>query len=164
MKAPIHSIKHYVLKSNTPVTSGAKNNFVMVDSLAKGAARATTADVEEGAVIKAVYVEVWLKSNADTGSSTQQNFYIEKLPSGAAGMSYADAVNPGAYDNKKNILFSSQGVLGDKATQSIPVYRDWIKIPKGKQRFGLGDKFTVTVAATGFALQICGLATYKEYE
>ncbi len=68
------------------------------------------------------------------------------------------------YPNKKNILFYSQGVIGDLTTQSIPVVRNWFLIPKGKQRMGLGDKIVETLTATAAVIQNCGFSTYKEYK
>jgi len=79
-------------------------------------------------------------------------------------MTFAEAINPMIYPNKKNIFFASQGVIGDLTTQAIPVHRGWVKIPKGKQRFGLGDRFAMTVAATGAEIEFCGMSTYKEYD
>jgi len=42
--------------------------------------------------------------------------------------------------------------------------RGWYKIPKTKQRFGLGDRLVLQIASQGTdALDFCGFATYKEY-
>ncbi len=163
MLAPIVTNKHYTYRSNAAVASGAALLGTIVQAIvAPGVANDFS--VTEGSVVKAVHVEYWLKSSASAGEDTQFNFYIYKDPGGKNAMVFADGTNAGAYDNKKNILFSSQGVIGDLTTQSIPVIREWIKIPKGKQRFGLGDKLSFMVSFTGFAGQICGMATYKEYK
>ncbi len=58
----------------------------------------------------------------------------------------------------------TQGVFGDKFTNSVALVRQWFKIPKGKQRFGLGDQLFVTAQSTGQDFQLCGFATYKEYK
>ncbi len=78
-------------------------------------------------------------------------------------MTYAQSLNLGAYPNKKNILYTTQGVIGGRDTQAIPVMRQWLLIPKGKQRMGLADKVEVTIASTGTAMQRCGIFTFKEY-
>ncbi len=162
MLAPINATKHYTYRTNAAVASGAALLATVIQSVvAPGAANDFS--VTEGAIIKAVFIESWIKSSATAGEDTQFDYYIYKDPGGANPMDYADTLNAGAYNNKKNILFSSQGVLGDLTTQAIPVHRGWLKIPKGKQRFGLGDRLTVIVSFTGFAGQICGLATFKEY-
>ncbi len=162
-KTPIHSIKHMVQKTNASLASGALLSVVLIDAVAIGATRSNTFDVEEGSVIKAIYCELWLKSNASAGTSTQQNVFIERLSSNLATMNFTESQNVQSYDNKKNILFSSQGVLGDLTTSAMPVLRQWIAIPKGKQRFGLADRLVLEISAVGAALQICGLFIYKEY-
>ncbi len=162
MLAPINTIKHYTNRSNTAAASGTTVGTTLVQSVV-APATANAFSVREGAVIKAVFVEFWLKSSATAGEDVQFNFAVMKLPSDATVPDTADMTNLGAYSNKKNILFTSQGVLGDLTTQAIPVIREWIKIPKGKQRFGLGDRFNAFVLFTGTAGQVCGQAIYKEY-
>ncbi len=162
MQAPIVSIKHYVARTNFKILTGAVNTTSIVSVVAKGAARALPSDVEEGAVVKAVHLEFWFQG-ADTGS-TQFTMVVYKLPAGSAAPTSTNMLNLGSYLNKKNILYSTQGVLPDvTASTTIPVLREWLKIPKGKQRFGLGDALKVTFHSVG-EYQICGLATYKEYE
>ncbi len=163
MLAPISSIKHYVAQTNVNVATGVTLVHTSVDAVAKGALRSATNIVEEGAVIKAIHLEYWLKGVA-TSSTSQFVFIVYKLPSGLAIPDSTDMAALQAWPNKKNILFSSQGVLSQAdAGQSIPVVRDWIKIPKGKQRFGLEDKFQIAIFTVG-TLNICGLVVYKEYE
>ncbi len=81
-------------------------------------------------------------------------------------MNAADATALHDYDNKKNILFTAQGLLTPNDGGQVPVLRGWYKIPKGKQRFGLKDKLSVAVRnnnATAIDINFCGLAIYKEY-
>ncbi len=108
---------------------------------------------------------MWLKGEGAADADTQFIVTFEKVPgAAAAGMDFTDMANIGAYPNKKNILFVSQGVIGGlTGGQSVAVMRNWYKIPKGKQRQGLGDFFQVHIAAIGQAIQVCGFATYKEY-
>ncbi len=163
MLAPISSIKHYVARTNATVASGNVLIAGSANAVAKGNARSSTDVVEEGCVIKAVHLEYWLNGRG-ASNTTQFTFIVYKLPSEGAVPTASDMANLQAWTNKKNILFSSQGVLGQSGSQSIPVIRDWIMIPKGKQRFGLGDKFQSCLFASGESIQLCGMATYKEYE
>lgn len=161
--SPINSIKHYVARTNAEITTGNVLIHAPVVTVAKGAARSATSSVEEGCVIKAIHLEYWLKGTGAT-TTTQFVFIVYKLPLGTAIPDATDMANLQSWANKRNILFSSQGVLSQEdAGQAIPVIRDWVKIPKGKQRFGLSDQFQVCFFAVG-TLQVCGLATYKEYE
>ncbi len=160
MRPIIKSIKHYVHLPATGVASGAIGNFIMVEAIAKGAAVANASDVEEGAIIKACYVEMWVKS--DNPNFTVSGL-IMKRPANVTNVAFADMGNLGAYPNKKNVLEFHQG-LSPSGDQVLALFRGWYKVPKGKQRFGLGDKLSVTVAFTGSAGDMCGFATYKEYE
>jgi len=161
MKAIINSIKHYVQHDNSSIASASKRTINVVKAVGQ-AAVSNTEDVVEGSVIKAIFVELWVKSNSSAGTDNKFQLAIEKLPAGATAMTFAQMNTLMGYPNKKNVFFFSQGVLGDLTTQSIPVVRQWFLVPKGKQRFGLDDKFVVTVSATGAALDSCGFSTYKE--
>ncbi len=162
MLAPINTVKHYIIIENTEVASATSRVQALVTAEIAPAV-ATTADVKEGSLVKAVFLELWVHSKAAAGLEVKFQFALEKVPTGAAGLTFVEMNNPQAYDNKKNILFYSQGVIGDLTTQGVPIVRQWFKIPKGKQRFGLGDRLLFNLAATGVVLDSCGFSTYKEY-
>ncbi len=162
MIAPINSVKHYVQLENAPLTDGARRSTQLVDATS-APATAATEDVKEGSIVKAIYLEYWLKSNATAGTESKFQFAIEKVPAGQDALTFAQLNNLQAYDNKKNIFYFSQGVLGDLTTGSMPVFRSWFMIPKGKQRMGLGDQIVIALSATGSTINNCGFATYKEY-
>ncbi len=164
MLAPINTVKHYVHRSNLAIASGGITAISVVDAVV---APATTNpfDVKEGAVVKAVHLEYWLLPSGDTGETTQFAAVLEKVPANAPSVTAAQTANLGSYLNKKNILWTSQGVLGQgiDGQSSVPVIRNWVLIPKGKQRFGQGDRLMFSVAPIATTLQICGLSTFKEY-
>ncbi len=163
MLAPIVARKHYVHSTNTVIAAGAIQANVIVSGVV-APATGNSFSVIEGSIVKAIYIERWIKSNATAGGSTQFTMIIEKLPANAPSVTFAQIANLGAYTNKKNILYSTQGVIGDLTTGSIPLFRQFILVPKGKQRIGLNDRITVSIAAVGLAMQSCGIATYKEYQ
>ncbi len=119
-------------------------------------------EVEEGAIVKAVYIELWL-----IGQTNDQFFTIAlaKHPSDGPNPSIAEMAALGTWDNKKNILYTTQGLApNDGVGQPINVIRTWFKIPKGKQRFGLNDRLRLQVASRGDGvIDFCGFCTYKEY-
>ncbi len=160
--APINTVKHYVQIENAATADAARRGNVLVDAVA-GEATANTFEVQEGSIIKAVYVEYWAKSNATAGTEDKFQAVLEKVPTGTNGISFTQMNNMQAYPNKKNVFYYTQGVIGDLTTQSIPVLRAWFLIPKGKQRFGLGDRLVVSLSTTGSTLNNCGFATYKEW-
>ena len=117
--------------------------------------------VSAGTVCKAVYLELWVVGSANVTSSVAIIAY--KLVSEAASPDAADMVALNAWGNKKNIFETHQGVIGDQNTNPVPFWRGWIKIPKGKQRFGLGDTFKITIAPFSGDVQFCGVAIFKAY-
>ncbi len=162
MLAPINSVKHYVQIENAALADGARRSTELVDAVA-APATSTVQDVKQGAVIKAVYLEYWLKPNSTAGTEVKFQFAIEKVVSGGAPLTFTQLNNLQSHVNKKNIFYFSQGVLGDLTTASMPVFRSWLLLPKGKQRFGLGDKLVIALSATGATINNCGFSTYKEY-
>ncbi len=160
MLAPIVSEKHYVHTPATGVASGAVLTVTIATALAKGTAIALPSDVIEGEVIKNVYLEYWVK--ADNPNFTVGVCFL-KRPAGVAAPSVAEMANLGSYANKKNIFEMHQGLApsGDSVMQ---VFGSWHKIPKGKQRMGLGDILALRVTFTGSAGDICGFATFKAYQ
>lgn len=164
MKAPIVSVKHIRQNSLFTVTEGTIVLVTIVDAVALQDAN-TSAEVVEGAIVKAVFLEYWVMGEG--AQPTFGNITVEKLPSGITPMTHTQSLTQFTYPNKKNILFTTQGLYGDSNSNPIPVIRQWIKIPKGKQRFGLGDKLVVNFDCTNptadEGMEVCGTAIYKEY-
>jgi len=163
MLAPINSIKHIVQRSSVEVSTGGILTVNVVTATAKGGPRGSSNIVEEGAIVKNIHMEYWI-CPTDQQDTTQFTYVFYKLPSGVDPPDATEMANLSSWVNKKNIFFTSQGVLpaGDDV-MSIPVVREWFSIPKGKQRMGLGDNIGVTVFAVG-TFRICGVSVYKEYE
>ncbi len=159
MKAKIKSIKHYNTVAVTTVSSGARQTSNLVVAIAEGASRASAYNVEEGATINAIFCEFWV-----SGVTLDKTFQwcIVKLPSGAAAPTFGEMSTLTAYVNKKNILVSGQG-LAPTSGNVLNLIRNWIHIPKGKQRFGLGDSLILVISAVGTNVNFCGLSTFKEY-
>jgi len=162
--APINSIKHYVHRTQGGISSGG----ISVNDVAKAVvapAAATSFDVLQGSVLRAVHLEIWLIGSDTAGTIGQFDLTVEKLPSGLTAMTFTQSVNLGSYPNKKNVLYATQGNFGQAVDgiSQMPLIKGWFKIPKGKQRMGLGDRIVVNVSATGESMNICGLFVYKEY-
>ncbi len=163
MQAPINSIKHYVGSAKFNIALGTSTTLEIVDVVAAPVSP-DREKVKEGSVIKAIHFEYWLIADAGVGTNTQFVMTIEKSPSGVVDPAFSDMLNLGGYKNKKNILYTTQGVVtSDSVGTAIPVIRDWLKIPRGKQRFGSSDRMLVTFATVESQITVCGMATYKEY-
>ncbi len=161
MKPVIHSRKHYVQWTITPVSVGTTVTENIVEALELQSV--TDSDhVEEGASVRAIYIELWLIGQSDSASG---NFLLNvyKLPGGSTQMNHAEAIALHDYDNKKNIFYHTQGISNDGVANAQAVLRGWVKIPKGKQRMGLKDRIVLTVSTQAEAVNYCGFATYKEY-
>jgi len=156
----VHSTKHYVQNSLNTIVAGAATNFVMIDAV-NVVDKNTTNEVEEGSHVKAIYIEQWVR----TGDTSPGSFImaIYKVPGGGSTFSTGSMAAIGNVDNKKNILYFTQGLNNDQDADAITPYRGWLKIPKSKQRFGLGDRLVVTIFAQALDVINCGFSTYKEY-
>ncbi len=158
MKAPIKSKKHYRQYPIDQVLTGVSETILLID-----ANNGVSSDeVEEGSIIKAVFVECWLQNQGNLGESIVT---ITKGVAGDSGPTFAEMGNLFAYNNKKNILFTHQGLTSnDGVSGPVRILNGWIKIPKSKQRFGLGDRLSLNIAnVSSNSLNRCGFAIYKEY-
>ncbi len=163
MKAPIHSKKHINQISQSTVSQAAAVSSGFIQAIE--GAPSTPVHVAEGAIVKACYLEYWISQDSASvvGSYT---ICVSKDPGGNAGFSTSDMAALHDYSNKKNILFTAQGLLTPNDGGQVPVLRGWYKIPKGKQRMGLGDVVRITHRnnnSTAIDQNFCGLAIYKEY-
>ncbi len=156
VRPTINSDKHYVHHAVSNVASGARTNInlITVDNQL-----AAVTDVRVGAIVKAIYVEMWI--DGDTSSNTVQGV-VYKRPSGVAALTTTNFSNMTAYGNKKNVLEYHQG-LNPASGNMVALFRHWIKIPKGKQRFGIGDILSLAINSIGTEIHMCGFAVFKEY-
>ena len=161
VRPTINSEKHYRAISLTTVEDNTSETFRLVNA---DADPTVASQVRIGSTIKAIWLELWYLSSAS--QPTFQVSTLEKIVAGQDDPTSAQMSDLFTYPNKKNIFVTSQGLVGDANTNPIPIFRDWYKIPKGKQRMGLGDSIAVTVAARGEAnndVEVCGMAIFKEY-
>ncbi len=156
----IHSTKHYVQFSIFTVTAGTVNNLILSDSVAVSA-KDTTAEVEEGSTIKAIYLELWARSPSATPSSGQ--CIIWKEISDESNPTATEMAALGNWTGKKKILHTFMGLINDNDSIATPIYKGWIKIPRGMQRQGLADRMQVALFSPTVDWNVCGFATYKEY-
>ncbi len=161
MRPVIHSTKHYVQMTRSQVSTVATNTERLVAAV-EGTVANLVDEVVEGAIVKAIYIELWILDSSNDGSFV---ISVEKTPSGLSSQSFTQSNSIGTYENKKNILYTTQGLSPNNGVGNpVPIIRMWIKVPKTKQRFGLGDKLRLNITNNGLNnLEYCGFATYKEY-
>ncbi len=122
---------------------------------------ALASNVAPGTIVKAVYVEIWLLGAGQQPTTFTAMIY--KTNSNAGSIDATEMTDVNAYTNKKNIFEMHQGIVGDANANPTPVFRNWIKIPKGKQRFGLGDVLRFSVKSITEDTEFCGLFIFKVY-
>lgn len=163
MKAVINSVKHIVQRSLQLVEEQTMASHLIANTVT--AEPTNPANVVVGSIIKAIFMEYWVLGESSQPCTT--TWSVEKLVNSATPMTQAQGQALMDYDNKKNIFKIGQGVVGDSNSNPIPVIREWIKIPKGKQRFGQGDSLRFNISCIGEAdngLEFCGVSIYKEYQ
>ncbi len=161
MRPVIHSRKHYVQNSLSTVTGGTKTDLTLVSAVEAGSQGGPN-QVIEGAIVKAIYIEEWLRTLDTASGSFIACLY--KNPGGSVPFTTVELAAMGDAENKKNVFYFSQGLVNDQDADATPVSRNWHKVPKSKQRFGLGDRLIFSVfAQAAIDVGLCGFATYKEY-
>ncbi len=114
--------------------------------------------VEVGTVVKAVWLEIWMLAVAANPSTF--TLIVEKLSGSGTNIDATEMGNLHGYTNKKNILYTSQGLLGENDSNPVPILRQWVLIPKGKQRFGLNDRLQFSIKSITEDTQWCGAMIY----
>ncbi len=160
MRPIIHSVKHYVQQTRSQVATVATLSIDIIRSVEATVANLVD-EVPEGSNVRAVFVEMWLLDTANDGSFIVS---LEKRPGGHGAMSHAQANALGTYDNKRNLLYVTQGLSPNNGVGNpVPIIRQWFKIPKGKQRFGLSERLVLNLSNNGLNdLEFCGFFTFKE--
>ncbi len=161
MRPPIVSRKHYVQFTEYNVASATVTTHnVVVGKNVQDTDQ--NFEVTQGSLVKAVFIEMWLLSDTTVVGSFV--VMVERASGGQNVPTFTNMTTLDAYPNKKNVLFVSQGLLGENDANPTPVLRQWIKIPKGKQRIGLDDSIRVNIAAIGSAqISGCEFEVYKSY-
>ncbi len=160
MRPVIQSRKHYNQVSLATVTAGTTNAIQLVFGVAQPDVSSNAFEVTEGAIVKAVFIEMWVRAGDTAPGSTLVS--LLKVPDNQTP-AFADMIALNSYANKKNVLYHTQGLTNDQDADAIPFVRQWFKIPKGKQRFGLGDSLFLCITAQALDNIICGFATFKSY-
>ncbi len=163
MRPIIQSKKHISQISQGTIAQAAVGDIPI--AIAAEAPSTTPTGVIEGSTIKAVYVELW-SGNASATVVGSYTCILYKNPSAVAIPGAGSMAALHDYANKKNILFTSQALLPPTDGGQIAIMKGWYKIPKGKQRMGLGDSIRIALRnnnATALDINFCGVALFKEY-
>ncbi len=160
VRPTITTTKHYVQFSLATILGGAVSVLEMSNAV-NVVNKNQVFEVEEGSLVKAVYVEIWARAGDTVGASGQM--VIFKQPGGQPNPTTANMAALGDWSNKKNIFYTTMGLFNDQDADAIALFKGWIKIPKGKQRQGLEDSLKIAIFTPTIDLHICGFCLYKEY-
>ncbi len=158
MRAIIRSRKHIVQESQSTILQGTTTNINIVN-VQQSPNLSNATHVGVGEVIAAVYVEMWVAGTLQVPANCIMS--LEKQVGGSTNMSFAESIDLFSYANKNNLLQIQQGLIGAADTNPTPFFRGWIAIPKGKQRFAIGDGLVLNITAQTDDAQICGMFIYK---
>ncbi len=147
-----------VQQSLAAVASGAITPITIAFAVA--AHPATLTEVREGSKITAVYVEMWISS--DDAAQGTAIVTLEKRTGNMTAMTAAQSGALNSYVNKKNILHTFMGLVPTNVQYPMSAIKGWVKIPKGKQRFGLQDILVLNVHGQSNGASFCGQFIYKE--
>jgi len=159
MRTPIQSVKHIQTFVGVEVVAANTNQLTLLTSVQDYTGNANQVPV--GAVVKAVYIELWCAASGNTQGNLNLNF--EKLSGTSSTMNHADALALNDYANKNNVLYITQGLTPDTNANPVPFMRGWFKVPKGMQRMALGNKLVVNMSALVENFNLCGLVIFKHY-
>ncbi len=138
------------------------NNVKAIELVGVDNALTNAQDVPIGAVVKAINIEMWvMAAAAATGATT---LIVEKLNQNSSPANFSQMSALNAYANKANILWSSQGIIAEEGANPTPFIREWLAIPKGKQRFAQGDSLYLVIQAPTGSISTCGRSVFKSYE
>ena len=164
MKPIIKSVKHIAQTSLTLVPEQTILN-IQIAEVVEDEPGVTPNAIVVGSAVKALYLEYWLIGEGS--QPTTATWSIEKVQNKALPMTHGFSQSMHIYPNKRNVFKIGQGVIGDSNTNPIPIIREWVKIPKGKQRMAQGDSLFFNVSCVGQAnngVEVCGTSLYKEYQ
>jgi len=158
MRPKVHTEKHMQQHSLATIAAGAITTISSIIAVAVPSSSVT--QVREGSTISAIYTEIW--GTTDDAASGTVIVTVEKTVAGQTDMTTAQAAALNSYPNKKNILHTMMGLTPPDLQYPMPLLKGWIRIPKGKQRFSLGDELHINIFAQSNGVAFCGFTIFKE--
>ncbi len=154
----IHSRKEIVDSTNLAVA--AATNTVVTLCTAVDNYVGATATCATGSIIKSVYLFQQIISG-DSGVANADWFFV-KAPSDVVDSLPVPGAT-GGNQNRKWILHEEKGIPGNALDGAYPLtFKGVIKIPRGRQRMGEGDKIVIKMRSADI-YNACTKAIYKVY-
>ncbi len=132
---PINSRKEIFDKTDLGVAASTNTDAIVMDTLDDYAGAVNTCAT--GSVIKSVYI-FWQGINDSVVSNI--DMYIMKCPSDVFDSRPVPGIT-GGNNKRKYVLHEEKGIPGHVNAGAPPItFRGVIRIPRGRQRMGEGDK------------------------
>ncbi len=160
---PINRIKHVVDSSQT---IAANVTATVVVALATDTPTlAATSSVETGSKINGFYIRAEVASNEaiDLGAIPNYYFYLAKNPGGNVNLPAPNAV--GGNDNKRFVIHQEMSMIENKGqgSNARTLFNGVIAVPKGMQRMGPNDQWTIHTICPALDTALCVQIHYKEF-
>ncbi len=169
---PIDSVKHIVEASGI-VAATTDTVFLNIVDGVDTYSLADSDGVPTGSKVFSFYLSVFII--AEGGEVANEvplaDWYIIKNNANVFSTAFGATSNPtpgatGVHKNKKYIIHTEKGLTGggNISLAGVPmIFKGVIRIPKGMQRIGEDDRFTLNIR-TNFASKVCAQAIYKHYK
>ncbi len=156
---PINTLKHIVDRQGGLVAT-TQVEEILVSAVDNPTFVTNPQEISNTSNVTHVFLNVQV---AATGTAALANVYMFVAKNPAGDLVFPDANAVGKSDLRKHVLHQEM-IMTEKNTTAIPrtLFKGVIKIPRGKQRFGLGDKLIVALLAPGVNFDYCVQCIYKE--
>ncbi len=150
-----------------PLIAAAAGTTTQIDiaDTQDSATLAVADDVERGCLIKAVWLEFWVRPTAEVAVGITEVFVAYVIKNPGFNLTPPNPATVGTSNEKKFIFKEWKGLI-HAATQGVQPYswKGWIKIPKLYQRMGANDKLTFVFRVDGVNSLMCMKIIYKWYK
>lgn len=157
---PVQRIKH-VVDVEGALVAGTQSNSPLVVASDTPTLGSPTLCIT-GAKVGSIYLHVEVSHTSGTG---RPNIYLAIFKSPGDNLSKPDPSSVGNNDNKRFVIHQEMIMMSGDAGNGLPrpIFNGVIKIPRGYQRFGPGDKLYCILLSKNVAADFCLQCHYKEF-
>lgn len=161
MRPIIHRIKH-IIDAEGGLSAGLQSVTPLIATVDAPVLNSTTQN-ETGGKVHGIYLHVEV---SHTSVSGRPNVYLAIMKNPGDNISTASLINSlGDSDTKKFFIHQEMIMMSGDAGNGLPrpLFNGVIKIPKGYQRNGPGDKLYLILLSPTVDADFCMQCHYKEF-
>ncbi len=155
----INTLKHVVdLQGGLGVN--VQQEEILVDAEDNPVFATNPQQINTSSSVNAIFLNVQVAATS-TAALANVYMYVAKNPGNAITMPQANVV--GKSNDRKHVLHQEM-IMTEKNTTAIPrtLFKGVIRIPRGKQRFGIEDRLSIFLLSPGTTYDYCIQCIYKE--